>query len=111
MVSGLNVEDSYADLGILKNGPEELRGTLSLLLCALTFCNVLREVDHVLRLARGVPQQEESAVGNGDVAVAANKSLFPFVSIMFSLQEFSVALRAGGTLIRMDNLIPFRQVA
>src|SRR6516225_6291955 len=111
MVSRLNVEDAYSNLGILKNRAEELRCSLSFLLGALTFCNVLREVDHVLRLARGVPQQEESAVCNRDVPVAANKSLFPFVSIMFSLQEFSVALRAGGTLIRMDNLIPFRQVA
>src|SRR5215470_11464951 len=111
MVSRLNVEDSYANLGILKNGPEELRGALSLLLCALTFCNVLREVDHVLRLACGVAQHEESAVGNGDVAITANESLFPFVTITVPLQEFSVPLRAGGTLVRMDNLIPSLEVA
>src|SRR6516164_6494913 len=111
MVSRLNVEDAYSNLGILKNRAEELRCSLSFLLGALTFCNVLREVDHVLRLARGVPQQEESAAGNGDVAITANESLFPFVTITVPLQEFSVPLRAGGTLVRMDNLIPSLEVA
>src|SRR6516225_4326721 len=111
MVSRLNVEDAYSNLGILKNRAEELRCSLSFLLGALTFCNVLREVDHVLRLARGVAQHEESAVGNGDVAIAANESLFPFVAITLSLQEFRIPSRAGGTLIRMDNRIPSREVA
>src|SRR5215470_4934852 len=111
MVSGLNVEDSYADLGILKNGAEELCGAFSLLLGTLAFRNVLREIDHILRLARGVAQHEESAVGNGDVAITANESLFPFVTITVPLQEFSVPLRAGGALIRMDNLIPSLEVA
>src|SRR5215472_7488264 len=111
MVSGLNVEDSYADLGILKNGAEELCGAFSLLLGTLAFRNVLREIDHVLRFARGVPQHEESAVGNSDVAVAANESLFPFVTITLSLQEFRIPSRTGGTLVRMDNLIPSLEVA
>src|SRR6516225_2657822 len=111
MVSRLNVEDAYSNLGILKNRAEELRCSLSFLLGALTFCNVLREVDHVLRLARGVPQQEESAVCNRDVPVAANESLFPFVTITLSLQEFRIPSRAGGTLIRMDDLIPSFEVA
>src|SRR6516225_9881109 len=111
MISGLNVEDSYADLGILKNGPEELRCSLALLLGTLACRNVFREIDHVLRLARAVPQHEESAVGNSDVAVAANESLFPFVTITLSLQEFRIPSRAGGTLIRMDDLIPSFEVA
>src|SRR6516162_3465418 len=111
MVSRLNVEDTYSNLGILKNGAKELGGTLSLLLCVLTFCNVLREVDHVLRLARGVPQHEKSAVGNGDVAVPANESLFPFVTITLSLQEFRIPSCSGGALIRMDDVIPPLEVA
>ena len=40
-----------------------------------------------------------------------NEALFPFVLFTLSLDEFGISFRPGSTFVRVNNLVPFFQVA
>ncbi len=50
---------------------------------------------------------EKLAIGNDDAAIAADESLFPLVVVALALEEIQISFCTRGTLIRVDNLIPF----
>ena len=73
----------------------------------LAIGDVFGHVEEILRISSGVPDDRKIPLCNDDASIAANEALLPLVIVVFALEEFRVAFRAGGTLVRVDDLVPF----
>src|SRR5271155_2858920 len=82
-------------------GGEEIRFGL------LAIGDVFGCIEEILWIARGISNDGEGAVSNDEAAVTADKALLPFVSVALACEEFRISFCARGTLIGMDDLIPF----
>ena len=82
-------------------GSEEVRFGL------LAIGDVFGRVEEILRISCSVPDDRKGAVCDDDASIAANEALLPLVVVVFAFEEFRVAFCAGGTLVRVDYLVPF----
>src|SRR5277367_6594462 len=73
----------------------------------LAIGDVFGRVEEIPRVSSSVPDDRKGAVCDDEAAIAANEALLPLVVIVLALEEFRVAFCTGGTLVRMDDLVPF----